>query len=228
MRVHYETVIDIETGIVEFDDYDDNYNGIIDLCKYDEAKKRADKLEADNTKMQHQVFKDQMDTIQKVKGGLAQYLSGNVGFDPTQLALMKSGFLNSNSQAFNQARSGVSSALLARGAGGGSGPVGGDYTRGLSGLYGAEANSQAGGLAGIDVQNLQQALTNKFNTASLFSGQAANQSSDIGTFGAGRNNALNTYSSLSMAPTFWNSFGPSLGSTLGKTLGGGNQSSYSG
>ena len=83
--------------------------------------------------------------------------------------------------------------LASRGAGGGQTPVGGDYTRGLSGLFGAEAQSLAGGANNIRMQNALQALNNKFQASNVLSGNAAALSSPISTFGSGASNALNQY-----------------------------------
>src|SRR4030095_4885649 len=101
----------------------------------DEAKASQKRNEA----RQDKAFNFQMQGMTDVKNALQKYLTGNVGFDPQQLAEMTSDFLGLNANDFNQARAGVISALASRGAGGGQIPVGGDYTRGLSGLFGAEA-----------------------------------------------------------------------------------------
>jgi len=183
----------------------------------DEAK-AAQKRNEDR---QDKAFNFQMQGMTDVKNALQKYLTGNVGFDPQQLAAMTSDFMGQNANDFNQARAAVTSALASRGAGGGQLPVGGDYTRGLSGLFGAEAQSLAGGMNNIRMQNALQALTNKFNTANVFSGNAAALSSPISTFGSGASNALNQYmqqANSGFGATFLRGFGGALGTGLGSGI----------
>ena len=157
----------------------------------DEAK-AAQKRNEDR---QDKAFTFQMSQMQDVKNAMQKYLSGNIGFDPQQLAAMTSQFMGQNANDFNQARAGVTSLLASRGAGGGQTPVGGDYTRGMSGLFGSEAQSLAGGMNSIRMQNALQALNNKFQASNVLSGNAAALSSPISTFGSGASNALNQYMS---------------------------------
>lgn len=185
-----------------------------------EKKLSEDQLNKQNAQ-QNKAFSDQQSTLKSIKDSLGGYLSGNTGFDPQQLALLKSQFLGQNAQDFNSARSNVMSALASRGSGGGQGPVGGDFTKGLSGLYGAEASSKASGLTGINLQNLSQALTNKFNAANIFSGNAATLNSPISTFGSGATNALDERVKIGLTPGFGSSFMTSFGGALGAGLGGG-------
>lgn len=172
-----------------------------------------DQLNQQNA-LQKQAFDMMQQRQNQVGGAVSQYLSGNVGFDPQQLALMKSQFLNSNAQNYQTAGANVRTALLRSGSADSSTPVGGDYTRGIAGLEGGLASSTSGGLANIDLQNLSQALNNKFNAASLINGQAAQLTSPIGTFGSGASNALNQYAQ-SQQSTFGNQFFKSFGSGLG-------------
>lgn len=152
----------------------------------------------------------------RIMGSIGKYLSGNVGFDPQQLAIMQSQFLNQNSANFNQAGSSVLASLRSRGAAGGDMPAGGDLTRGLEGLEGARASSQSQGILGTNLADLQQALNNKFNAASVAAGQSAQIGSNIGTFGQGANNALDQYVKASNT-----GFGANFMSTLGSSLGAG-------
>src|SRR5437016_883742 len=119
--------------------------------------------------MQQKAFDAQMGQLAQLKSAFSKYLGGDIGFDPAGLASMRSQFLGENQAAYNQAGQQVRSALGARGAGTGALPVGGDYVRGISGLMGARAGSQAQGLLGIDVQNAQQKLANMFNSGNLLS-----------------------------------------------------------
>lgn len=188
-------------------------------AKHDTEKKQADEDRQRNIKMQDKAFNAQMDTLQNLKTGLMKYVTGNEGFDPAMLAALKTRFLSTNAKDFSSARSNVKGALAAMGGAGGDSPVGGDTARALSGLYGAEASSLSSGLTGINLQNLQQALTNKFNAGSILSGNAATLSSPVSTFGAGINAAGERRTQLGLAPTFGSSFFNSLGTTLGTGIG---------
>ena len=176
-----------------------------------------DQLKQQNA-LQQQAF-DMMKQAQgKVSGAVGQYLSGNVGFDPQQLALLKSQFLNSTAKNYQTAGANVRSALLRSGSMGSSTPMGGDAVRGIAGLEGGLADTSSSGLANIDLQNLAQALNNKFNAASLINGQAAQLASPIATFGSGANNALDQYVQAQKS-TFGNQLFSGFGASLGQGLG---------
>jgi len=175
---------------------------------------------AQQNKLQQQAFDLMQAQQKKVSDAVSGYLSGNQGFDPQQLALMRSQFLNQNAQSYNQAGKNVRTALLRSGSLDGSTPAGGDATRGIASLEGAMASNASSGLANIDLQNLQQALNNKFNAASLINGQAAQLTSPISSFGSGASNALNQYV-YAANQGFGNQFSKAFGSTLGAGLGAG-------
>ncbi len=145
--------------------------------------------------LQNQLTKQQLDLENKrldmVSSSVGKYLTGSEGFDPTQLAAMRSQFLNQITQSYNQAGKNVMTALARRGSISSTQPVGGDYARGIASLEGASASDRASGLANIDISNLQQALTNRFNAASLMNGQAATLAGNVGTFNSGASDALN-------------------------------------
>lgn len=168
---------------------------------------------------QNQLAQQQLDmqnkVLNQINAGVGKYLSGDIGFDPSTLANMQSSFLNNNALQFQNAGSAVRDALTARGADG-SLPVGGSYTRGLSGLLGAQASSTSQGLQNLAIQNAQQALANKFNAGSLLSGNAATLSGNVGTFNQGASNALNQYMQAANS-----GFGASFMRGLGGSLGGG-------
>lgn len=172
-------------------------------------------------KLQQQAFDLMTANQKKVSDSVSQYLSGNVGFDPQQLALLKSQFLNSNASSYQQAGKNTRTALLRSGSLNSSTPAGGDAVRGISGLEGAMASNASSGLANIDLQNLQQGLNNRFNAASLINGQAAQLTSPISSFGSGASNALNQYVSASNSG-FGSVLAKSFAGSLGNTLGGGN------
>jgi hypothetical protein len=194
-----------------------DYDGPIAKCKGDGTAK--DQLREQNA-LQREAFNLMKQRQADVQGAVGKYLSGNEGFDPQQLALMRSQLLNQLSSNYNQAGKNVMTALARRGSVQAGAPVGGDYVRGVASLEGGLASDRSSGLANIDLSNLQQALNNKFNAASLINGQAATLTSPIGTFGAGANNALNQYVYASNQG-FGNAFTSAFGSTLGKGLGAG-------
>ena len=96
----------------------------------------------------------------QVMSSVSKYMTGaGEGFDPAQLSAMTSQFLNQNSADFNSAGGQVLSSLRARGGGGGDTPAGGDMARSLSALDAARATSKSQGVLGINIQNLQAALS---------------------------------------------------------------------
>lgn len=192
------------------------YSGPVEECKgQDQAKQQ---LDAQNKLTQDQLTQ-QKAVRDQILGSVGKYLSGNVGFDPAQLAAMQSQFLNSNTSTYNQAGQAVMSALKARGAGGGDMPVGGDYTRGLEDLLGARATSQSQGLLGLNIQDAQQALNNKFNAASVASGQSAQLGQNVGTFNTGASNSLDQYVKAANSSPLMNMLGQVAGAGLGAFTG---------
>lgn len=189
------------------------YCGPVEECKGEGTSK--DQLALQNKMVADQTAKQ--DAIrQQIMGGVGKYLTGSgEGFDPAQLAAMTSAFLNNTAGQYGGARSNVISALASRGIGTGSAPGGGDIARDFSGLEGAAADTRSQGILGINIQNLQQALANRFNAANVASGQTAQIGSNIGTFNAGANNALNQYMQAANS-----GFGASFMRGLGGGLGG--------
>ena len=167
-------------------------------------------------KLQQQAFDLMQQRQTQVNNAVGKYLSGDVGFDPAQLATMKSQFLNQVAGNYNQGAKNVMTALARRGSISSTQPVGGDYARGIASLEGAQASDTASGLANIDLSNLQQAITNKFNAASLINGQSAQLTSPIASFGAGASNALGDYIQAANS-----GFGASLMKGLGSSIGSG-------
>lgn len=168
--------------------------------------------------MQQQAFDAQQAQLRMLNSALSPALSGTQGYDPAMLAALQTQFLNQNDQAYNGAGSNLRSALLARGAGGGNLPASGDFIRGTLGLESAKANTQAQGLNTIGLQNLQQALSNKWNAANVLSGNAATQGGTIGSTGSAASSALNSYIQAANSG-FGNAFTTALGGSLGKGLG---------
>lgn len=214
MKITTRITWDIVSGaILELEQED--YSGPIAYCKVTDTANKQRQQELD---MQSQAFKTQMSQLADLKSSFSKYMTGNIGFDPSQTAAMKSQFLNSNNANFNQAGQQVREALGARGEGKGTNPVGGNYVNGISSLMGAKAGSQSQGLLGVDVQNAMQGLTNKFNAGNLLSGNAATLTGTQGVAGAGASSALNSYITASNTG-FSGSLQNSLGSSLGKSIG---------
>src|SRR5215469_7118870 len=162
MRVWTKIVFDIESGSFVEGDWH-KYTGPMAECK---GAPQADAQRQQELQMQQQSFNQQMQMLNDLKSKLSAYMSTEgQGYTPEQMSTMQSQFLNQNAQQFQNAGQAVRAALLARGEGTGAQPVGGDYTRGISGLMGAAASSQAQGLLGLQQQNALQALQNKFNAA---------------------------------------------------------------
>lgn len=158
--------------------------------------------------------------LSQTRQSMMPYLSGSgQGFDPLQLALMKSSFLNNAAQNYDNANTQVMSALSRRGSAG-QGPVGGDYARGIAALQGGQANTVSGGLAGIDTQNLNQALQNKFSALGLMNSSMGQMNNALGSFNQLTGSALNDYIKAK-AGGLGGMLSGALGSALGSGLGAG-------
>lgn len=185
--------------------------------------------------MQQQAFQAQQAQLATLNKTFSPFLSGTTGFSPQMLASMRSQFLNSNSQTFNNAGQQVRAALGARGEGTGTNPVGGTYGSGIANLMAAQAGSQSQGLLGINVQNAQQALQNQFNAGNILSGNAATLTGTQGVAGAGASSALSSYiQGVNSGPLntllggLGGGFGQAVGGAFGKGLVGGLGNVFSG
>lgn len=217
MRITVNPVYDIETWALISCDDQYEYDGPIEQLKGEGTAKSQ--LDLQN-KMQADAAAQQKDIRDKIMASVQKYMTGSgEGFDPEQLALMTSQFLNQNSADFNSAGSEVLSSLRSRGAAGGDTPVGGDFGRTLSSLESAKATSKSQGVLGINIENLKQALANRFNAASVASGQSAQLGTDISTYGTGANNSLDQYIKAKNAPGFLQSLATSFAGGFGKGLG---------
>lgn len=214
MRVSTKVVIDIETDVVEYRESFEYYGQVVE----NKGASTADSQRQQELSMQTQAFQTQQAQIAALQKSFSPYLAGKTGFDPTQLASMRSQFLNQNSSTFNQAGQQVRSALASRGEGTGSQPAGGTYGSRISSLMAAQAGSQSQGLLGINVQNAQQALQNQFNAGNILSGNAATLTGTQGVSGAGASSALGSYINAANQG-FGNAFTTGLGGAIGKGLG---------
>lgn len=177
--------------------------------KADEQLKRSNAI-------QDSAIQRQNSLLDLIKNGVTGYLSGDVGFDPKQLSLMRSAALNQSTKSYGGAKTNLMAMLRSRGMAGGDMPMGGDAIRGLSQLEGAYASDRASGLREIDLSNLSEMLKNKWAAIGALNGEMAPLSSNISTFGGMGNNALNTYSDA-----LTHGFGGQFMANLGKTAGGG-------
>lgn len=215
MKVTTLIMWDMTTGEVLRHEYHD-YSGPWELAKGDDAaataQERANKLQEKALDMQ----KRQLDIV---NGAMKTYMETMQGFDPKYLKETTSQFLDQNAAGFNDASKTMQSTLRARGMGGGDLPVGGSFTRANSTLLGQEASSTAGGVRDINLANLQQMLTNRFNAASISAGLPAVMNGPIGTFGGMSSNALGDYIRAKNSPGFGNTLGQAMGYGVAGGLG---------
>jgi hypothetical protein len=191
------------------------YSGPVAQCKGEgnalKEKDRANRIQDQELARQNELF-------DMIKNATSRYTSGDgEGYSPLQMKLLQGQFLNDNADQYQQAGAGVRSALASRGMGTGDGPEGGDYVRGISGLMAGRANNLSGGMANLKLADLQQALTNKFNSLSLQSGNAATLNSPISTMAGMSTNAFNQYmqaKNSGFGANFMRSFGAGLGGGL--------------
>lgn len=194
------------------------YEGEVEQCKGGDV---ANQQRQEELNMQKAAIARQNQQQDYVKGLVKQFVEGQgQGFDPAQLALLQTQFLNSNDAAYNSASKSLSSALLARGAGGGNLPVSGDTVRGYLGLRSARAGSQAQGMQNIGLQDLQTAINNRWNALSILNGQPAQLNTQIGSSAEAATGALKAYVEAQNSG-FLSSFGQALGSGIGKMAVGG-------
>jgi hypothetical protein len=215
MRVWTRAVFDMETLQLVAGDWEE-YDGPVAECK---GANVAQQQQQQELAMQQKAYDTQAAQLQQLQTQLTPYLQGaGQGYDPQQMAGMQSQFLNQNAQQFQNAGQAVRAALLARGEGSGTAPVGGDYTRGISSLMGAAGASQAQGLLGLQQQSALQALQNKFNAAGVLSGNAQTLTGTQGVAGSGASSALNSYIQAKNSGLMQNLMS-GLGSGLGQGLG---------
>src|SRR6185437_2552948 len=74
------------------------YAGPLAIAKGEGTAK--DQLNQQN-QLQRDAYNNMLARQNQVGGAVSKYLSGNVGYDPQQLALLKSQFLNQNAATYN-------------------------------------------------------------------------------------------------------------------------------
>lgn len=213
MRIWTKAAFDGEAWTGEFYEYD----GPVAECK---GAGVAQAQQQQELGMQQEAFQKQIMQLQSLQSSLSPYLTGQLGYSPQLYGAMQSQFLGNNAQQFQNAGQAVRQALLARGSGLGDMPTGGDYTRGISSLMGAAAQSQAQGILGLQQANAQQALQNQFNAAGLLTNQAQVLGQTQGVAGSGASSALNAYIQAKNTGLM-QSFASGLGSGLGAIATGG-------
>jgi hypothetical protein len=164
---------------------------------------------------QQQAAQNQL--LQQNNTALSPYLTGNQGFTPEQMAALNSQALDQNALRYNQGTQQANAQLAARGEGLGNTPGSGVAATGYGNLQAAKAGDLADALRTVTLNNAQQGLTNKFNAASVLSGNAQTYAGNVGTYGSGASNAL---SNLTQAQgnSFSSKFGQGLGSGLGSAV----------
>ena len=168
---------------------------------------------------QNQLQKQQQDAqnklLQQNNTALSPYLTGNQGFTPEQQAALNSQALDQNALRFNQGTQQANAMLNARGEGLGNTPGSGVAATGYGNLQAAKSGDLADALRTVTLNNAQQGLANKFNAASVLSGNAQTYAGNVGTYGSGANSALGA-----LTQAQGNSFGTQFGKALGSGLGG--------
>jgi len=155
--------------------------------------------------------------LQQNNTALSPYLTGNVGFTPQQTAAMNSQALDQNAQRYGQAATQTNANLQARGEDGQS-PVSGVAAGQYSNLQSAKAGDLSDALRNVTLNNAQQAQSNKFNAASVLSGNAQTYAGNVGTYGSGASSALSAYTQA-QNNSFLSNLTKGLGSSIGSGLG---------
>jgi hypothetical protein len=152
--------------------------------------------------------------LQQNQAALSPYLTGNQGFTPQQTAALNSQALDQNALQYNGATQQTNAELAARGEGLGNTPGSGVQATGYGNLQAAKAGDLANSLRTVTLDNAQQGLANKFNAASVLSGNAQTYGQNVGTYGSGASNALGQLTTA-QGNTFGSQFGKALGGALG-------------
>jgi hypothetical protein len=172
-----------------------------------------------NNQLQQQQQNSQNQLLQQNNTSLSPYLTGNQGFTPQQLAALTSQASDQNALRFNQATQGANAQLAARGEGLGNTPGSGVQAGAYGNLQAAKAGDLADSLRTVTLNDAQQGLANKFNAASVLSGNAQTYAGNVGTYGTGANSALNDLTSA-QANTWQSQFGKALGGAAGMAAAG--------
>lgn len=171
-----------------------------------------------NNQMQQQQLASQNALLSQNNAALSPYLTGNQGFTPQQMAALNSQALDQNALRYNQATQQTNSTLAARGEGLGNTPGSGVAATGYGNLQASKAGDLADSLRTVTLNDAQQGLANKFNAASVLSGNAQTYAGNVGTYGAGANAALGDLTQA-QSNTWQSQFGKALGQVAGGAAG---------
>ena len=164
--------------------------------------------------LQQQQQASQNQLLQQNNTALSPYLTGNQGFTPQQMAALNSQALDQNALQYNGATQAANAQLAARGEGLGNTPGSGVAATGYGNLQAAKAGDLADALRTVTLNNAQQGLANKFNAASVLSGNAQTYAGNVGTYGTGANTSLGALTQA-QGNTWQSQFGKAFGSALG-------------
>lgn len=169
--------------------------------------------------LQQQQLASQNKLLTQNNTALSPYLTGNMGFNPQQMAALNSSALDQNALRFNQATQDTNSQLAARGEGLGNTPGSGVQATGYGNLQAAKAGDLADSLRTVTLNNAQQGIANQFNAASVLSGNAQTLGQNVGTFGQGAGTALGDLTQA-QANTWQSQLGKAAGQAVGAAAGG--------
>src|SRR5665213_562965 len=187
-----------------------------DSMSQDTGDQKGQLQSQNQLQQQQQASQDAL--LKQNQTALSPYLTGNQGFTPQQMAALNSQALDQNALRFNQATQGTNAQLAARGEGMGNTPGSGVAATGYGNLQAAKAGDLADSLRTVTLNNAQQGLANKFNAASVLSGNAQTYAGNVGTYGSGASNSLNALTSA-QANTWQSQFGKALGQAAGGAAG---------
>lgn len=217
MKIYRKLTFDWDGNVVEEDSYD--YFGPVAEAKGSGTSSQSDQLKLQN-QLQQQQLAQQNQYLGQVNSAVSPYLtSQGQGFTPAQLAAMNSQAIDQNASQYNSAGQQLRQALLARGESGQT-PLSGTGVAGISGLLSGKASDLANALRTNTLNDAQQNLTNRFNAASVLSGNAGTLAGNVGVFGSGANSSLSALTQKQIAD-MQNSFGARFASGLGAGLGSG-------
>jgi hypothetical protein len=177
---------------------------------------QTNQLDLQNQLQQQQLASENAVNAQ-VNTAVSPYLSGNQGYSAQQLSALTGSALDQNALRYNQAAQQTNAQTSARGENGLT-PLSGVAASGYGNLQASKAGDLADSLRTVTLNNAQQANTNKFNAASILSGQGQTLAGNVGTFGSGASSSLNSLTTAQQGG-FFNNFTKALGGAVGGAAG---------
>lgn len=135
------------------------------------------------------------------------------------MSALNSQALDQNALQYNGATQQANAQLAGRGEGLGNTPTSGVQAGAYGNLQASKAGDLADSLRTVTLNNAQQGLANKFNAASVLSGNAQTYAGNVGTYGNGANSALGDLTQA-QANTWQSQFGKALGQAAGSAAAG--------